>query len=77
MFSKNIWNNSWTQFNKVKYFSVDVNDQHGNQNNGENSNNTNNSVVDFQTNDNPPAAHFQNQTENIGQGFKMFETEEL
>ena len=77
MFYKNNWNNFWTQFDKIKYFFADVNDQRCNQNNDENSSNINNPIVNLRINDNPSVGQFQNQTENIGQDFNMFETEEL
>ena len=77
MFYKNIWNNFWTQFNEIKYFSADVDDQRRNQNNGEGSSNTNNPAVNLQISDNPSVGQSQNQTGNIGQGLNMSETEEL
>ena len=77
MFFKNIWNNFWTQSNKIKYFPADVNDQRRNQNNDENSSNINNPVVNPQISDNPPVGQFQNQTGNVDQGLNMSKTEKL
>ena len=54
MFYKNIWNNFWTQFNKIKYFFANVDDQRRNQNNNKNNSNINNPVVNLQINDNSP-----------------------
>ena len=77
MFYKNIWNNSWTQSDEIKYPPANVDDQRRNQNNGEGSSNINNPAVDSQISDNPPVGQSQNQTGNVGQGFNMSEAEEL